>query len=318
MKIILKFLLWAVVTVIVAVAGFLIFLQVRGIPTFATEKPSYQAVVNPTNVERGEKMASMLCNSCHKSMDGNSLTGRLMLDAPKIFGELHSANITQDKKFGIGDYTDGELLYLLRTGIKKNGKFVVIMPRFNHLSDSDINCIIAYLRSDRPMVQAKPVATVPCDYSLFSKFLCLVAFKPAEMPKQPIAAPDTNNLLQYGRYLAVDLYNCYACHSADFAKLNDEYPEKSAGFFGGGNKLLTMDGKEIKSLNITFHPTGIGGWSEEKFSRALRSGIKDGEPALRYPMEPYARLTDNEVKAIYTYLQSVPKIDNKVPRNLPL
>jgi hypothetical protein len=122
-------------------------------------------------------------------------------------------------------------------------------------------------------------------------------------------------MVQYGRYLAVNLYSCYACHSADFKSLNEQTPEQSHGFFGGGNTLLTMDGKPIKSSNITFHESGIGKWDLPTFGHALRNGIVPGKPALRYPMEPYARLTDREVEAIYTYLKSIPKLDNKVPRS---
>ena len=60
--------------------------------------------------------------------------------------------------------------------------------------------------------------------------------------------------------------------------------------------------------------TRIGNWPEEKFVKALKSGIKEGEPALRYPMKPYTELTDKEAAAIYKYLMSIPPISNKVKR----
>ena len=86
---------------------------------------------------------------------------------------------------------------------------------------------------------------------------------------------------------------------------------------GGGNKLTAKDGKTIiTSLNLTpDEETGIGSWTEEQFSNALRNGIVPNGPALRYPMEPHPRLTDSEVHAIYTYLRSIPKIKNKVERS---
>jgi len=49
--------------------------------------------------------------------------------------------------------------------------------------------------------------------------------------------------------------------------------------------------------------------------KAVRFGIVDGEPALRYPMQPYVYLTDYEAKAIFAYLQSVPQIRNEVNRS---
>ena len=77
-------------------------------------------------------------------------------------------------------------------------------------------------------------------------------------------------------------------------------PEKSVGYFGGGNETLSLEGDVVLTQNLTPDmETGIGSWTEEKFIRAIRFGLKEGEPALRYPMQPYSRLSDEEVGAIY-------------------
>jgi len=61
--------------------------------------------------------------------------------------------------------------------------------------------------------------------------------------------------------------------------------------------------------------TGIGKWTEDEFVKAITSGILPGnQPGLREPMQPYSLLTDKEARAIYAYLKSVPKINNKVER----
>ncbi|WP_216593764.1 cytochrome c [Flavihumibacter sp. ZG627] len=110
---------------------------------------------------------------------------------------------------------------------------------------------------------------------------------------------------------------CFSCHSADFKTNDFLVPELSEGYFGGGNKPLNEEGKVMPTPNLTpDKATGIGNWSEEKFVKALKSGIKDGEAALRYPMKPYPELTDKEAAAIYKYLMSIPSISNKVERNL--
>jgi cytochrome c1 len=63
--------------------------------------------------------------------------------------------------------------------------------------------------------------------------------------------------------------------------------------------------------------TGIGSWSEEDFIKAVKTGqVPLGQPSLRYPMIPFTNLTDQEVKAIYAYLKTVPKIENPVVRKL--
>ena len=110
---------------------------------------------------------------------------------------------------------------------------------------------------------------------------------------------------------------CFSCHSKDFAKNDYFEPEKSEGFFGGGNEMIGLDGKALKSLNITMDETSIGGWSEEQFVKAVKYGIRPGNtPALRIPMQPYTALTDNEVKAIFAQLKTIPKLKNKIERDL--
>jgi hypothetical protein len=110
---------------------------------------------------------------------------------------------------------------------------------------------------------------------------------------------------------------CYSCHSKDFAKNDYETPEKSLGFFGGGNELYNQEGKKMVSLNITMdEQAGIGSWPEEAFIKAVKAGIlPNGQPALRYPMIPFSNLSDREVKAIFEYLKTIPKINNKVERS---
>ena len=124
--------------------------------------------------------------------------------------------------------------------------------------------------------------------------------------------------VKHGRYIALSQLECFSCHSKDFAKNDYFSPEKSVGFFGGGNKMFNRDGKEIHTLNITMDEnTGVGKWSEEEFVTAVKSGILPGnQPALRYPMEPYSNLSDKEAKAIYAYLKTVPTSSNKVERKL--
>lgn len=79
--------------------------------------------------------------------------------------------------------------------------------------------------------------------------------------------------------------------------------------------MFTPEGKKIESRNITMdEETGIGSWTEEQFVKAVKTGVVPSGPALRNPMQPYSALTDAEVKAIYAYLKTIPKIKNKVER----
>lgn len=303
----------------VIMGGFASFIAIRGIPKYEVNMPQIPDVeVTPARVERGAKIASMLCKNCHLNQVTQQLTGHYMFEIPE-FGTINSRNITKDKEAGIGNWTDAQLIYFIRTGINPfSGQYVPIyMPKLIHISDEDIRSIIAYLRSDRPEVQASKSELPDSKPSFLTKFLCFVAFKPFEYPKQPLPDPDTTNQLEWGKYLTLYQLECYACHSKSFEKLNMLEPEKSEGFFGGGNTMTAPDGSKITSLNLTpDEKTGIGLWTEEEFANALRNGIIKGRPALRQPMMPYIYLTDNEIKAIYAYLRTVPKINNKVERGI--
>ena len=64
--------------------------------------------------------------------------------------------------------------------------------------------------------------------------------------------------------------------------------------------------------------TGIGSWPESNFINAIRTGKHLGNPNERnilppMPWEVVAMMTDEDLKAVYAYLQSLPPINNKVP-----
>ncbi len=119
--------------------------------------------------------------------------------------------------------------------------------------------------------------------------------------------------MAFGKYIAHGMVNCYDCHSADF-KTNDPLePTKSAGYMGGGNKLLNLEGEVIHAPNITMDKeSGLGNWTEEEFIKAVKYGQRpNGGEAIQYPMLKLTQLTDEEVSAIWAYLKTVPEISNE-------
>jgi alcohol dehydrogenase (quinone), cytochrome c subunit len=108
----------------------------------------------------------------------------------------------------------------------------------------------------------------------------------AQAADQPAAV-----LVAHGEYLA-RAGDCIACHTAQGGKP-----------FAGGLKFDTPIGA-IYSTNITPDAsTGIGKWSYDDFAKAVRQGVRpNGEtlyPAMPYPS--YARLSDDDMKALYAY-----------------
>lgn len=106
-------------------------------------------------------------------------------------------------------------------------------------------------------------------------------------------------LVERGARVAA-LGTCAACHTVDPARP-----------FAGGFPIETPFGT-VYSTNITPDArTGIGRWSEEAFTRAMRKGVaRDGR--LLYPAFPYnhyARLGQDDVRALYAYFMTRPPLD---------
>ena len=316
MKKVFKVLLIIILVIVVLVGVLAAYIALRSIPKYDVEKINVKVESTPARVERGTKLASLLCRNCHYNDATQKFTGKELKEAPR-FGTIYSANITQDPVAGIGKWSDADIIYLIRTGIKPDGQYIPpYMPKLIHISDEDMYSIVAFLRSSNNWVQPDNTRHPTSKPSFLTKFLVTIgAAKPFPYPKQTIPEPDTTDLVKWGKYIACYQLECFACHSKDFAKNDYFTPEKSKGFFGGGNEMYNEEGKKLVTLNITMdEETGIGKWTEEQFIKAVKSGQVPNGPALRYPMQPYSNLTDQEVKAVYAYLKTVPKIHHKVER----
>jgi mono/diheme cytochrome c family protein len=119
--------------------------------------------------------------------------------------------------------------------------------------------------------------------------------------------PNTANAEQVrrGQYL-VAAGDCMACHL-----------RPGGAPFAGGLPMVTPFGT-IYTSNITSDPdTGIGGWTNEQFYRAMHQGIgAQGEnlyPAFPYPW--FARVTRSDTDAILAYLKTTPAVRYTPPGN---
>ena len=309
-------------SVALLVGIFAAYVQFKGVPKYPVEMPdqvkTLKVPVDSAHIAEGKRIASMLCRECHYSPATEKMTGSHRTDVPKEFGEIYSLNITQDKTHGIGGWTDGELYYFLRTGIRpQTGQYVPpFMPKFPRLSDDDLHSVIAWLRSPDPELAPDAHEYPPTQANFLIKLLSNVAFGPLPLPAQPIVEPDTTDKVALGKYVANGVIGCFVCHSADLKSINELEPEKTPGFYGGGTVMLDMDGKTgVPTANITLDKeSGVGNLTEQQFVDAVKYGKKPGGGALHYPMTPYAALTDTEVKGIFAYLKTVPVVKNQVLR----
>ena len=75
------------------------------------------------------------------------------------------------------------------------------------------------------------------------------------------------------------------------------------------------------AMNLTpDKATGLGSWTPEMFVAAIRTGKHQGTGRPILPPMPwnwYKNMTDDDLKAVFAYLQSLPPINNPIPDPLP-
>jgi mono/diheme cytochrome c family protein len=140
--------------------------------------------------------------------------------------------------------------------------------------------------------------------------------------------------VERGRYL-VTLGVCHDCHTPKGADGRPRLDRLLSGHPEGAPPAPRIPGAISASLTATSftgpwgtsfarnltpdRATGIGAWTEAYFIKVLRTGVRgNGEP-LRplMPWEWYRQLTDDDLKAIYAYLRTLPPISNEVPEDVP-
>ena len=120
-------------------------------------------------VKRGDYLVNtlMTCGNCHtpKGPTGDimakAFSGGLSWDEPPF--KVTAPNITQDKETGIGGWSDADIKKLLRTGVRPDGTPVaMVMPSsfYQIISERDIDAIVAYLRTLKPMDTDTIIASV--------------------------------------------------------------------------------------------------------------------------------------------------------------
>jgi len=111
--------------------------------------------------------------------------------------------------------------------------------------------------------------------------------------------------IDFGTYLS-KAGNCTSCHTRE-----------NGDAYAGGVAFQTEFGT-IYSTNITPDAeTGIGEWTLEEFRTALREGERPDGKHL-YPVFPYTSYTlmnDEEVAALFAYLQTLPPVKHTPPEN---
>lgn len=167
------------------------------------------------------------------------------------------------------------------------------------------------------------------------------AAAPAAAPASAPAAVSPE-LVGGGRYL-VTIMGCNDCHTPykmgktgpepDMTRMLSGHPEgmklppppklEEPWQMVGTNTLTAWAGPWGISYSMNLTPdenTGIGIWTEDMFIRSMRTGKHMGTSRTVLPPMPwpwYSKMRDEELKAIFAYLKSIPPIKNRVPDPTP-
>ena len=115
----------------------------------------------------------------------------------------------------------------------------------------------------------------------------------------PVLAQTDSDMVARGKYL-VTMGDCVACHTAAGGK---DY---------AGNYALNTPIGVIFTPNLTpDKETGLGNWSYDDFEKAFRHGVSktDGYLYPAFPFGWYTKVSDDDTKAIWAYLQSLPAVN---------
>lgn len=325
MRLFLRLLGVLVVLIIVAAAGGLAFLYAR-YPNVPPPSESFVLKSTPELVERGAYLANhvAICMDCHTERDFSKYAGpiereRLGAGGEKfdrasmnLPGTLYARNITPN---GIGNWTDGELLRSIVSGVSKDGTPLFPLmpyPTYGTLAEEDVHAILAYLRTLAPVESHVPERSLEVP----------VNFIVRTIPSEPRygTRPPASDTVAYGEYIT-RAAACTECHTP---RDGQGQPVPGMAFAGGQEFRLPPHGYRVRTANITPDAdTGIGTWTEQQFIDKFKAFeapddhvLTDAEQRQNtvMPWRMYAGMTREDLAAIYAFLRSQKPVTNRVEK----
>jgi mono/diheme cytochrome c family protein len=245
-----------------------------------------------TSIARGEHVATIrMCKDCHTdtwSGQTDSAPGLITLTVPNLTAGAGGVGATN---------TDEDWVRAIRHGVGYDGRGLALMPSgtWYYLSDEDLGALIAYLKSLPPIDNVMPET----ELGPLGRVMLALGQLPPEIVPNAIsidhdgprpAAPEPGITVEYGMYLA---RTCMLCHGAEL-----------------NGRLISVGGPD-KYLALNLTPGGeMKGWSEADFIEALRTGVTPNGHQLKkvMPWKYFGQMTDDELKAVWLYLQSLPAL----------
>jgi mono/diheme cytochrome c family protein len=315
----LKVVVFLVVVVVVVAAGGVAYLYARYPDVPPPETTTVAATAE--KIARGEYLATHVtgCVICHAERDiskyGAPVKPGTEGAGGEFFGDeaegfaVYSKNITPS---AIGNWTDGELIRAITAGVSRDGTplFPIMpYPRYARLSRDDVEAIVAYVRTLKPVAHTVPERQLPFPLPLIVRTM--------PQPAQFRPVPSHTDRVAYGEYL-VNAAVCAECHTPT----DDQGTPLPGREFAGGAEFKLPNGAIMRPANITPDAdTGIGTWTEEQFIDKFKAwesteprALNDAEQRENslMPWLYYSGMTREDLGAIYTYLRTQKPVLNRV------
>jgi mono/diheme cytochrome c family protein len=302
--------------VLIVLAIGAIFVAARQNLRFEAPYPEVTASTDPTVIERGRYIVRDLapCAACHGDPAQRAayfagadvpLAGGYVFDIPP--GRIYSRNLTPDAETGLGNVSDRAIARALRHGVGHDGRALLPFMEMQGLSDDDLHAVVSYLRTLPPVRNPVPAH----DFTLLGKVLkATVLANPIGPATPPPTRAPRGVSVETGRYLVESVALCWACHT----QRSQMTGALTGPRFGGTTGFTESDDPEHSwsPPNITSDvETGrLGRMDEDLFVARFRLGrVIPGSPM---PWQAFSRLADEDLRAIYRYLKSVPPVKNDV------
>lgn len=248
-----------------------------------------------TTLARGRHIAATRgCADCHAA----DFAGKPVINDPLV-GTLHGANITTGQG-GLPDgYSDLDYIRAIRHGLSRDGRPLVLMPseEYSQLSDEDLGALVAYLKTLAPVDRPSgPVDVGPLARLLITAGEIRLSAEHIDHDAPRPAAVIAGVTVDYGRYLAA---SCTGCHGGNFA----------------GGKIPGAPPDWPVAANLTPHTISrLPHWTEDDFLRVLRTARRpDGTEVHPVMPRAFGQMTDEELKALWVYLRSLPPAAERGP-----
>lgn len=281
--------------ILLAALAFYVKAKIQFNQTYPIRTEAIIAPKDKVSIEHGEHLADYLCTECH----GEDFGGKSDWIVLPGIARISPPNLTSGNGSATNHYTDQDWVNIMRYGRKVNGKSAFIMPSsaFYYLSDQDLADLLAFLKSvppvDRrddntPSVQLTFLGNVLYGAGAFGHLLQVPKINPTSRPS---SFPEAAVTAAYGEYL-VNINGCRGCHGMQLAGGKPSNPNSPLA------PNLTPGGELVA-------------WTEEDFINAIRTGVVPSGHLLNPDFMSWrykSRMSDDELKAIFRYLQSLPKL----------